>query len=36
LGDGFEREAFGEWYFETFSTKAYMLGTNIVTYALTH
>jgi hypothetical protein len=36
LGDGFEREAFGEWYFETFSTKAYMLGTNIVMYALTH
>jgi hypothetical protein len=36
LGDGFEREAFGQWYFETFSTKAYMLGTNIVTYALTH
>jgi hypothetical protein len=36
LGDGFEREAFGEWYFETFSTKAYMLGTNIVIYALTH
>jgi len=36
LGDGFEREAFGEWYFETFSTKAYMLGTNIVTYVLTH
>ena len=36
LGDGFEREAFGQWYFETFSTKAYMLGTNIVVYALTH
>jgi hypothetical protein len=36
LGDGFEREAFGQWYFETFSTKAYMLGTNIVMYALTH
>lgn len=36
LGDGFEREAFGQWYFETFSTKAYMLGTNIVTYAMTH
>jgi len=36
LGDGFEREAFGQWYFETFSTKAYMLGTNIITYALTH
>lgn len=36
LGDGFEREAYGQWYFETFSTKAYMLGTNIVMYALTH
>jgi hypothetical protein len=36
LGDGFEREAFGQWYFETFSTKAYMLGTNIIMYALTH
>jgi hypothetical protein len=36
LGDGYEREAFGEWYFETFSTKAYMLGTNIVAYAMTH
>lgn len=36
LGDGFEREAYGQWYFETFSTKAYMLGSNIVMYALTH
>jgi hypothetical protein len=36
LGDGFEREAYGQWYFETFSTKAYMLGINIVMYALTH
>ena len=36
LGDGFEREAFGQWYFETFSTKAYMLGVNIITYAITH
>ena len=36
LGDGFEREAFGQWYFETFSTKAYMLGTNIIAYAMTH
>jgi hypothetical protein len=36
LGDGFEREAFGQWYFETFSTKAYMLGVNLITYAMTH
>ena len=36
LGDGFEREAYGRWYFETFSTRAYMLGVNIITYAMTH
>ena len=35
-GDGWEREAFGEWYFETFSTRSYMMGVNIVTYAMTH
>jgi hypothetical protein len=35
-GDGWEREAYGQWYFETFSTRAYMLGTNIVIYAMTH
>ena len=36
LADGFEREAFGQWYFETYSTKAYMMGVNIVTFAMTH
>ena len=36
LGDGWEREAYGEWYFETFSTRSYMMGVNIVTYAMTH
>jgi hypothetical protein len=36
IGDGFEREAYGQWYFETYSTKAYMLGVNIVVYAMTH
>jgi len=36
LGDGFEREAYGKWYFETFSTRAYMLGANILTYVMTH
>jgi hypothetical protein len=36
LGDGFEREAYGEWYFETFSTRAYMLGVNLIVYAMTH
>jgi hypothetical protein len=36
IGDGWEREAYGEWYFETFSTRSYMMGVNIVTYAITH
>jgi len=36
IGDGFEREAYGEWYFETYSTQAYMMGVNIVVYALSH
>jgi hypothetical protein len=36
IGDGFEREAYGEWYFETYSTLAYKIGVNIALYALTH
>lgn len=36
VGDGWEREAYGEWYFETFSTRAYMVGVNVVMYAMTH
>ena len=36
IGDGWEREAYGEWYFETFSTRSYMMGVNVVTYAMTH
>jgi hypothetical protein len=36
LGDGFEREAYGQFYFERYSTRAYALGANIVLYALTH
>ncbi|MDJ0839216.1 MAG: DUF4159 domain-containing protein [Acidobacteriota bacterium] len=36
IGDGFEREAEGEWYFQKYSTKAYALGINIIVYALTH
>jgi hypothetical protein len=36
VGDGWEREAYGEWYFETFSTKSYMVGVNVVMYAMTH
>lgn len=36
IGDGFEREGEGEWYFKNYSTKAYAMGVNIVVYALTH
>jgi hypothetical protein len=36
VGDGWEREAYGEWYFETFSTRSYMVGVNVVVYAMTH
>jgi hypothetical protein len=37
LGDGWEREGELEWYFREFSVKkAYPLGINIVTYAMTH
>lgn len=36
IGDGFEREAYGQWYFETYSTQAYQIGVNIVVYALSH
>jgi hypothetical protein len=37
LGDGWEREGENAWYFEEFSVKkAYPLGINIVTYAMTH
>ena len=36
VGDGWEREAYGEWYFETFSTQSYMVGVNVVVYAMTH
>jgi hypothetical protein len=37
LGDGWEREGENTWYFEEFSVKkAYPLGINIVTYAMTH
>lgn len=36
LGDGWEREGEDEWYFREFSEKkAYPLGINIVTYAMT-
>lgn len=36
IGDGWEREAYGQWFFEAFSTRAYMVGTNVVVYAMTH
>lgn len=37
LGDGWEREGEDEWYFREFSEKkAYPMGINIVTYAMTH
>jgi hypothetical protein len=37
LGDGWEREGENEWYFHEFSEKkAYPMGINIVTYAMTH
>ena len=36
IADGWEREAYGEWYFERFSTRSYRLGINIVVYALSH
>ena len=37
LGDGWEREGEAQWYFDEFSVKkAYPMGINIVTYAMTH
>jgi hypothetical protein len=37
LGDGWEREGMAEWYFREYSEKkAYPMGINIVTYAMTH
>lgn len=36
IGDGWEREAEDEWFFEKYSTRAYALGVNIVVYALSH
>jgi hypothetical protein len=37
LGDGWEREGEDAWYFHEFSEKkAYPMGINIVTYAMTH
>jgi hypothetical protein len=37
LGDGWEQEGGDPWYFENFSVKkAYPMGINIATYAMTH
>ncbi|HEX7082204.1 MAG TPA: DUF4159 domain-containing protein [Gammaproteobacteria bacterium] len=36
VGDGWEREAYGQWYFEKYSTQAYMIGVNVVVYAMSH
>jgi len=36
IGDGWEREAENEQFFNVFSTKAYAIGINIVVYAMTH
>lgn len=37
LGDGWEREGEQQWYFDEYSVKkAYPMGINIVTYAMTH
>ncbi|MEJ2090056.1 MAG: DUF4159 domain-containing protein [Gammaproteobacteria bacterium] len=34
--DGWEREAYGTWYFERFSTQSYRMGVNVLTYVFTH
>lgn len=36
IADGWEREAYGQWYFERFSTQSYRLAVNVITYVLSH
>lgn len=36
IGDGWEREAYGEWYFETYSTVSYAMGVNVIAYVTSH
>ena len=36
IADGWEREAYGQWYFERFSTQSYRVAVNVITYVLTH
>jgi hypothetical protein len=36
IADGWEREAYGQWYFERFSTLSYRLAVNVIIYVMTH
>jgi hypothetical protein len=36
IADGWEREAYGQWYFERFSTQSYRLAVNVIAYVMTH
>lgn len=36
IADGWEREAYGQWYFERFSTKSYRVAVNVITYVMSH
>jgi hypothetical protein len=36
IADGWEREAYGQWYFERFSTLSYRLAVNVIVYVMTH
>ncbi len=36
IADGWEREAYGHWYFERFSTQSYRLAVNVITYVMSH
>jgi len=36
IADGWEREAYGQWYFERFSTQSYRLAVNVIIYVMTH
>ena len=36
VADGWEREAYGDFYFENYSTKSYRVGVNVIVYAMTH
>ena len=36
IADGWERESYGQWYFERYSTLSYRLAINIIVYVMTH